>query len=649
VKKKFSLKFCPVHKSAAAFYISRIIGQDDYGLSHQLPDHRIPGLCGLHSRRRDMPDCGRWLKILKKTVNSKIPGPESKGYIFNPGSPTRNYPEIVMEKSSAGMTPIKGYRYNRFLLDICCARPFSYLAVILLSISGTLFAIISPLIMRSLIDDVLIGKNTSLLVPLLAAMTGIFFVSALSNYLSARAKGTLYIDLYREFSSRIFAHLQRAEYASLKKFRTGDLLTRITGNMTTVVQTAIRTIPQILVISLGIILPFTIMISMNAVLAAVVILPAVLFVFSSAYFGKRMKAAQRPALDAEAGIQSYLKETLPSAPLIRVFGLAKWAEKNYDRQFQRFKDTSVSVINLSSLSAAVTMLIYSVPTILVLTLGSISVLEGTITLGTLTAFIAYVSLFLSPVLQVSDLWNSYKTSQASYDRIAEVLELEPGAEGSVPLPLDGEGDIRFENVAFSYDDRVIVKDFNGHFTRGINYLIGENGSGKSTVLKLLCRLYSPDHGRITINGRDLASVRGDDLRSYVSIVFSDSMIFDGSIYDNILVGNLNATREEVISAAQKAGLDDLIRTLPANFHTCVGESGLNLSSGEMQKIALARVLLRDSPVIVFDEFTRSIDEESKQSIYEVIRHLTGKTVIIVTHNMADIDEGSTIVHMAKAT
>jgi ATP-binding cassette subfamily B protein/subfamily B ATP-binding cassette protein MsbA len=552
-----------------------------------------------------------------------------------------------MEKSSAGMTRRTGYGYNRFLLDICSARPFTYLAVILLSISGTLFAIISPLIMRSLIDDVLIGKNTTLLIPLLAAMAGIFFISALSNYLSARVKGTLYIDLYQEFSSRIFAHIQRAEYASLRKFRTGDLLSRITGNMTTVVQTAIRTIPQILVITLGIILPLAIMMSMDAILAAVVILPAVLFVFSSAYFGKRMKASQRPALDAEAGIQSYLKETLPSAPLIRVFGLADWAEKNYVRQFQRFTDTSVSVIKLSSLSAAVTMLIYSVPTILILTLGSIFVLEGAITVGTLTAFIAYVGLFLSPVLQVSDLWNSYKTSQASYDRIAEVLDLEPEAEGSEPLSPEGAGDIRFENVAFSYDDRVIFRDFNGHFTRGINYLVGENGSGKSTVLKLLCRLYSPDNGRITIDGRDLASVRRDDLRSYVSIVFSDSMIFDGSIYDNILIGNLSATREEVILAAQKAGLDNFVSTLPGNYDTCVGESGLNLSSGEMQKIALARVLLRNSPVIVFDEFTRSIDEESKRSIYQVIRHLTGKTVIIVTHNRADIEDGSTIVHMEK--
>ncbi|MDD1703444.1 MAG: ABC transporter ATP-binding protein/permease [Methanoregula sp.] len=545
-------------------------------------------------------------------------------------------------------TPRKGYGYNRLLWEICSARPFSYLAVIVLSVSGMLFAIVSPLIMRSLIDDVLIGKNTSLLTPLLVAMAGVFLISALSNYLSTRVKGTLYIDLYRKFSSRIFSHVQQAEYAQLRKFKTGDLLSRVTGNVTTVVQTAIRTIPQILVIVLGIILPLAIMVSMDSVLAAVVILPAVLFVFSSAWFGKRMKAAQRPALDAEAGIQSYLKETLPSAPLIRVFGLEGWAEKNYDRQFRQFSDTSVSVIRLSSLSAGVTMLIYSVPTLLILTLGSMSVLAGTITVGTLTAFVAYAGLFLSPVLQVSDLWNSYKSSQASYDRIAEILDIEPGAEGSVPLPPGGNGEIRFENVGFSYDERVILTDFNGHFTRGINYLTGENGSGKSTVLKLLCRLYSPDQGRIMIDGIDLASVKRDDLRSYVSIVFSDSLIFDGTIYDNILIGNLSATREEVISAAQNAGLDDLVRALPGHYDTSVGENGLNLSSGEMQKIALARVLLRDSPVIVFDEFTRSIDEESKRSIYQVIRQLTDKTVIIVTHNMADIKEGSNLVQLAKA-
>jgi ABC-type bacteriocin/lantibiotic exporter with double-glycine peptidase domain len=552
-----------------------------------------------------------------------------------------------MEKSAAGMTPHTGYGYNRFLLEICSARPFTYLAVILLSISGTLFAIISPLIMRSLIDDVLIGKNTTLLTPLILAMVGIFLVSALSNYLSARARGTLYIDLYREFSFRVFAHLQRAEYTGLRDFKTGDLSSRITVNVATVVQAAIRTIPQILVISLGIVLPLAIMISMDAVLATAVILPAVLFVFSSAYFGKRMKSAQRPALDAEAGIQSYLREILPSAPLIRVFGLADWSEKKYNRQFLRFRNTSVAVISLSSLSAAVTMLIYSVPTILILTLGSLAVLGGTITVGTLTAFIAYVSLFLSPVLQVSDLWTSYKTSQASYDRVAEVLSLAPGNEGSNPLPRGGKGDICFENTGFSYDDRVILRDFNGHFSRGINYLIGENGSGKSTVLKLLCRLYSPQQGRITIDDVDLASVRGEDLRSQVSIVFSDSLIFDGSIYDNILIGDLSATREDVILAARKAGLDDLVTRLPGGYDTSVGENGLNLSSGEMQKIALARVLLRDSPVIVFDEFTRSIDEESKRSIYAVIRQLAGKTIIIVTHNRADIEEGSNVVHLAK--
>jgi len=538
--------------------------------------------------------------------------------------------------------------YNRFLWEICSARPFSYLAVIILSVSGMLFAIISPLIMRSLIDDVLIGKNVALLSPLLAAMAGVFLVSALSNYLSARIKGTLYIGLYRKFSLRVFARLQRADYAHVRKFKTGDLLSRITGNVTTVVQTAIRTIPQILIIVLGIILPLAIMLSMDAALTAAVILPALLFVVSAIWFGKRMKAAQRPALDAEAGIQSYLKETLPSLPLIRVFGLEGWADKRYDKEFLQFSDTSVPVIRLSSLSAAVTMLIYSVPTLLVLALGSMAVLAGTITVGTLTAFVAYVTLFLSPVLQVSDLWNSYKTSQASYDRVAEVLDLLPDAEGSVPLPPGGTGEIRFEHVSFSYDDRVILADFNGRFSQGINYLTGENGSGKSTILRLICRLYAPDAGRITINGTDLASVKRDDLRSNVSMVFSDSLIFDGTIADNILIGNLSATGDDLIRAAKKAGLDAFVQALPKKYDTPVGENGLNLSSGEMQKIALARVLLRDSPVILFDEFTRSIDETSRTSIYEVIRQLTGKTVIIVTHSTADIPEGSNIVHLTKA-
>jgi ABC-type multidrug transport system fused ATPase/permease subunit len=294
------------------------------------------------------------------------------------------------------------------------------------------------------------------------------------------------------------------------------------------------------------------------------------------------------------------------------------------------------------------MLIYSVPTLLVLALGSMAVLAGTITVGTLTAFVAYVGLFLSPVLQVSDIWNSYKSSQASYDRVAEIMDLRPDAEGSVPLPSGGSVEIRFEYVSFSYDHRVVLSDVSGRFSSGINYLTGENGSGKSTLLRLICRLYSPDSGRITINGTDLASIKRDDLRSKVSMVFSDSLIFDGTIADNILIGDLSATGDNLVLVAKKAGLDAFVQTLPKKYDTPVGENGLNLSSGEMQKIALARVLLRDSPVILFDEFTRSIDEESRKSIYEVIRQLTGKTVIIVTHSTADIPEGSNVVHLAKA-
>lgn len=294
------------------------------------------------------------------------------------------------------------------------------------------------------------------------------------------------------------------------------------------------------------------------------------------------------------------------------------------------------------MNSAITLLIYGVPSILVVTLGSMAVIQGTMTIGTLTAFIGYVGLFFSPIQMVSIYWNNYKISQASYDRIGELLDLKFDVAGEKKFSVS-KGKIVFEDVCFSYEDRTILRDFHATFTRGRNYLIGDNGSGKTTIVKLLCGLYTPSGGGILIDGQDISQVSRDALRTSVSVVFSDALLFDGTIADNILFGKLSATKEDVIQATKKAELHEFVMKLPEQYETKVGESGLNLSSGERQKIALARVILRDSPIIIFDEFTRSIDVESKKSIYSVIKQLTDKTIIIITHDMNDIEKDERIV------
>jgi ABC-type bacteriocin/lantibiotic exporters, contain an N-terminal double-glycine peptidase domain len=209
-----------------------------------------------------------------------------------------------------------------------------------------------------------------------------------------------------------------------------------------------------------------------------------------------------------------------------------------------------------------------------------------------------------------------------------------------------DGIIKFDNVWFSYDNRYILKGFNATFAKGLNYIVGDNGAGKSTILKLLCTLYPVDKGHITIDGHEITDIKRNDLRKNISMIFSDPYLFDGSIYENIHIGDLAASREKVIHAARLVCAHEFISSSPKGYETNIGENGLKLSSGEKQKIALARAILKNSPIILLDEVTKSIDAESRKLFDDVLMRLKNdKTIIIITHNLSDIRSNSNVVHI----
>jgi ABC-type multidrug transport system fused ATPase/permease subunit len=209
-----------------------------------------------------------------------------------------------------------------------------------------------------------------------------------------------------------------------------------------------------------------------------------------------------------------------------------------------------------------------------------------------------------------------------------------------------DGIVTFDDVWFSYDNRPILQGFNATFEKGLNYVIGDNGAGKSTILKLLCSLYSLEKGIIKIDGQEISSLKRTDLRKNISIIFSEPYLFDGSIYENIRIGNLSASKDEIVHAAKKVGVHGFIISLPNRYDTQIGEGGLKLSSGEKQKIALARAILKNSPIVLLDEVTKSIDVDSRRSINEVINELKNdKTIIIVTHYLNEVEKGSNKIYL----
>ena len=535
------------------------------------------------------------------------------------------------------MTLLKEPDNSQMLKDIILSHPYAILALLLLSVFGTVFSLATPLILGLLIDNVLVSRETQLLVPILIAMSGIFLVSALANYLSNNIRGRLNLMLFKELAHDLFGVIQDASLKDLQKIKTGDLLTRTVVNTSMAVQTITSIIPQIIVSVFSIILPFFILFSINPTLAVLSMSPVTLFIISSYYYGKKVKVFQRQSLDSAAGMNSFLKEAFSIVPLTKVFMLERWMHDRFDTHMSDYYNASWDVVKVSSMSTSLGMVIYGIPTLLVLTFGSMNVLKGSMSLGTFTVFMGYIGLFFSPVQMLSALWANYKGSQASFDRITEIFSLQKEVWGEKVLP-SLVLKIEFEGIWFSYGARAVLMDFHATFLMGRNYIIGDNGSGKTTLIKLLCGLYRPDKGTITIDDLDISSLCKESLRKSISVVFSDALVFDGSIYDNILVGDLSASYEAVMDAAKKAEFHNFVMALPGRYETEVGESGLNLSSGERQKLALARVILRDSPVLIFDEFTKSIDAESKRSILSVINKMDDKIVIIITHDNSEIDK-----------
>jgi ATP-binding cassette subfamily B protein/subfamily B ATP-binding cassette protein MsbA len=448
-----------------------------------------------------------------------------------------------------------------------------------------------------------------------------------------------------DLAGDVFARLQRLSMRFHSRRSVGDSLSRLMEDSWCIYSLAdgLLMAPIQHIITLGIMICIGYL--LDPLLATLAIAVAPLLATSSWYFGPRLKRRSHLLREARSRLVTIVHQTLGALPVVQAFG----TEDRNCVEFRRMADQSVVLEQRGNLIGSAYGLINGLITTaglaLVLYVGGLRVVSGAIPLGTMLVFVAYVRQMQGATGGLFDVFTKLKTAQASIERLQEILhsdDLIPEAPNAGVLPIHrsaGRGEIKFENVTFGYEPgRVVLEGINLTAHPGqMIALVGPTGTGKSTLVSLIPRFFDPWQGRVTIDGIDIRTLKLSSLRQAISIVLQEPFLLPITVAENIAYGYPEASRQDIVEAAVAARADSFISQLPHGYDTVIGEWGATLSVGEQQRLAIARALLRDAPILILDEPTSALDSQTEATLLDAIEQLTkDRTTFTIAHRMSTI-------------
>ncbi len=478
--------------------------------------------------------------------------------------------------------------------------------------------------------------------------------SAAGSYLSGWTSEHFLLGL----RDHVFQHLQRIPPDTLDRYGTGDLVTRLTGDIE-VVETLVAAAPVELITSaVGALVFAAAAFRTSWQLALITLAAAPLIWLGARVFGTLMRTATRAERDSNGRLASLLEESLANMPLVQAYGRQRAESSKVHREGRTWMRAGLRQIRLSSVYGPLGELLETLSVLAVIGAGAWQISEHHLTVGGLLSFAAFLS-YLHPRLQeLGELLVGASTATAACERLIEVLRTTPTPEptprpdvSSLPEPVRGA--VTFQDVGFSYPAAAgpVLHRVQLDIPPGLLVAVtGPSGAGKSTLGKLLLRFHEPTRGRILLDGRDIAELPVDEVRRHITLLPQDSMLFDDTIRANIVYGRPDAADSEVLAAAVAADAHGFVSALPEGYDTPVGKHGNNLSGGQRRRIALARAMLRTAPVLILDEPTTGLDDAATARIMAPLRHLSaGRTTFLITHDRRLAALADLVLHLTDAT
>ena len=509
----------------------------------------------------------------------------------------------------------------------------------LLASSG--FGLAFPLVIVRLLDSVTKAKSFAPLNNLALMLIGIFLLQALFSSVQSYLLSYIGEHIVFDLRTSLYAQLQKLSLSFYSSRRVGDIVSRLSSDVTQMRTMLTGSLTGFLSQILTLIGSIVIVLTMNARLTLFILALIPVLIVVAAVFGSRLQKASTLIQDELADSTVVAEEGLQGIRVVKSFGREEYEVSRYHSAMEKTFRASLRMALYGSAFGALMMFLGFSTIAAIMWYGGREVIAGHLTLAMITGFLMYGISIAASLGGMAGLYAQLRSAIGGVQRVFEILDTTPSIQDdpNATIMPAAQGQIRFEDVSFTYDGEApVLRNVSLDIQAGeILALVGPSGAGKSTIFNLIPRFYDPTAGSIKLDGYDLRSVTQNSLREQIGIVPQETILFGGSIRENILYGRLDATEEEMIEAAKAANAHDFIMAFPKQYETTVGERGMNLSGGQRQRIAIARAILKDPAILLLDEATSSLDNESEGLVQEALdRLMQGRTTVIVAHRLSTI-------------
>ena len=523
-------------------------------------------------------------------------------------------------------------------------------AVLLLGRAG--MELVPPLFQKVIIDEVIGNSDLSRLGLLVGSLVGVYGLQQLINSADMFIRHALGERFILDLRVHIYAYLQRLSLSFFERTSTGELMSRVTNDVNVLEQFVTHGSALTAVDLLRLFGGAAILFVLDARLALLVLMPVPILAVSLRYFNTRIRPVYRHVRARLGDINAQLQDSLSGIRVIQAFVQEEQELARFAQESEGYYHARVQGIRYWATFFPAMRFVASMGTVIVLGVGAVMAVDGTLTLGTLVAFLSYIASFYEPINRLTEIDNIFQEAIAAGERIFELLdetaEIKDAPDAGELPPI--QGDVSFDDVHFRYGSGdEVLRNVTFRMAAGeVVALVGPSGAGKTSIANLLCRFYDPIRGRITVDGHDLRHLQLASLRKQVAVVLQDTFLFNTTVRENLLYGKPDATDVELLAATKAAYAHEFIESLPEGYDTEIGERGVKLSGGQKQRLALARAILADPRILILDEATSSVDAEAEYLIQQALDAvLEGRTALVIAHRLSTVRNADKIVALEE--